>query len=84
MGVKRGNLKLISGLLLPSFILNYMLIRVKERGFFNKKNRKNKERERERSREEGNEEETKLGKLVALLRIFGGGRLWFMLFVVSS
>ena len=32
MGVKRGNLKLISGLLLPSFILNYMLIRVKERG----------------------------------------------------
>ncbi len=33
LGVKRGNLKLISGLLLPSFILNYMLIRVKERGF---------------------------------------------------
>ena len=32
-GVKRGNLKLISGLLLPSFILNYMLIRVIERGF---------------------------------------------------
>ena len=32
-GVKRGNLKLISGLLFPSFILNYMLIRVKERGF---------------------------------------------------
>ena len=33
LGVKRGNLELISGLLLPSFILNYMLIRVKERGF---------------------------------------------------
>ena len=33
LGVKRGNLKLITGLLLPSFILNYMLIRVKERGF---------------------------------------------------
>ena len=28
-GVKRGNLKLISELLLPSFILNHMLIRVK-------------------------------------------------------
>ena len=33
LGVKRGNLKFISGALLPSFILNYMLIRVKERGF---------------------------------------------------
>ena len=31
MGVKRGNLKLISGLLLPSFIRDYILIRVKER-----------------------------------------------------
>ena len=31
-GVKRGNLKLISGALLPSFILNYILNRVKERG----------------------------------------------------
>ena len=30
-GIKRGNLKLISGLLLPSFILNYMLIRVKQK-----------------------------------------------------
>ena len=45
MGVKRGNLELISGLLLPSFILNYMLIRVKERGL-NKKNRKNRETEK--------------------------------------
>ena len=32
LGVKRGNPKLISGVLLPSFILNYILIRVKERG----------------------------------------------------
>ena len=46
MGVKRGNLKLISGLLLPSFILNYILIRVKERGF-EEENRKNKEKEGE-------------------------------------
>ena len=45
MGVKRGNLKLISGALLPSFILNYILIRVKERGL-NKKNKKNREREK--------------------------------------
>ena len=48
MGVKRGNLKLISGLLLPSFTLDYMLIRVKKEGL-NKKNRKNKEKtEKER------------------------------------
>ena len=33
LGVKRGNLNLISRLLLPSFVLNYILIRVKERGF---------------------------------------------------
>ena len=33
LGVKSGNLELISGVLLSSFILNYMLIRVKERGF---------------------------------------------------
>ena len=45
MGVKGYNLELISGLLLSSFILNYMLIRVKERGL-NKKNRKNREREK--------------------------------------
>ena len=66
MGVKRGNLELISGLLWPSFILNYMLIRVKEKGL-NKKNRKNREREREeRSRERRNEEESKaLGNLLA-------------------
>ena len=30
LGVKRGNLELISEVLLSSFILNYMLIRVKE------------------------------------------------------
>ena len=46
MGVKRGNPKLISGVLLPSFILNYILIRVKERGF-ELENRKNKKGERE-------------------------------------
>ena len=31
MGVKGDNLGINSGLLLPSFILNYMVIRVKER-----------------------------------------------------
>ena len=56
MGVKRGNLKLISGALLPSFILNYILIRVKERGW-NKKNKKGQretEKERERVERERN------------------------------
>ena len=33
LGVKGDNLELISGLLLPSFILNYMIIRVKEKEF---------------------------------------------------
>ena len=33
LGVKGDNLELISGLLLSSFIPNYMLIRVKEKGF---------------------------------------------------
>ena len=50
MGVKRGNLKLISGALLASFILNYILIRVKERGleYEKEKNRKREKVERER------------------------------------
>ena len=53
MGVKGDNLKLISGLLLSSFILNYMLIRVKEKGL-NKKKKKNTERGRnDRLRERG-------------------------------
>ena len=50
MRVKGDNLKLISGLLLSSFILIYMLIRVKEKGL-NKKNRKNREKREKRSRE---------------------------------
>ena len=33
LGVKGDNLELISGLLLSSFILNYMVIRVKEKEF---------------------------------------------------
>ena len=33
LGVKRDNLGIISGLFLSSFILNYMTIRVKEKGF---------------------------------------------------
>ena len=46
MKIKGDNLELISGLLLSSFILNYMLIRVKEKKGLNKKNRKNREREK--------------------------------------
>ena len=62
MGVKRGNLKLISGLLLPSFILNYILIRVKERGLEEEKNKKEQretEKERERVERERNEGDSK-------------------------
>ena len=47
MGVKRGNPKLISGVLLPPFILNYILIRVKERGLGIRKRKEQKEREGE-------------------------------------
>ena len=65
MRVKRGNPKLISGVLLPPFILNYILIRVKERGL-NKKKKKRKEREGETNRkEEKREEEQSFGNLLA-------------------
>ena len=56
MGIKRGNLKFISGLLLPSFILNYILIRVKKEGL-NKKI----ERTREKGRIERGREKQSLG-----------------------
>ena len=61
MGVKRGNPKLISGVLLPSFILNYILIRVKKEGLNkkNKKEQKETEKERERVERERNEEDSK-------------------------
>ena len=48
MRVKRGNPKLISGVLLPPFILSYILIRVKERGGIIKIERTKRDRERER------------------------------------
>ena len=65
MRVKRGNPKLISGVLLPPFILNYILIRVKERGL-NKKKKKRKEREGETNgKEEKREEEQSFGNLLA-------------------
>jgi len=63
--VKRGNPKLISGVLLPPFILNYILIRVKERGL-NKKKKKRTEREGETNgKEEKREEEQSFGNLLA-------------------
>ena len=58
MGVKGDNLELISGLLLPSFILNYMVIRVKEKEFEQGKNRKNRIEGRTSEIRE-NEEESK-------------------------
>ena len=62
MGVKVDNLGIISGLFLSSFILNYILIRVKEKGFWNKKNRKNRERQErnDRSIERGTKRTTEL------------------------
>ena len=45
MGVKGDNLGINSGLLLPSFILNYMIIRVKEKEFEKQKNQKETVRE---------------------------------------
>ena len=65
MRVKRGNPKLISGVLLPPFILNYILIRVKERGL-NKKKKKRTEREGETNgKEEKREDEQSFGNLLA-------------------
>ena len=52
MGVKRGNPKLISGVLLPSFILNYILLRVKGRGL-NKKIKRTRREIEKRSRRRG-------------------------------
>ena len=63
MGDKRGNLKLISGLLLSSFILNYILIRVKERGFGINKIERTRERERRESIERETIEKGKNTKL---------------------
>ena len=45
LGVKRGNLELISGVLLSSFILNYILIRVKERELEQENEKEQRERE---------------------------------------
>ena len=65
MRVKRGNPKLISGVLLPPFILKYILIRVKERGL-NKNKKKRTEREGETNgKEEKREEEQSFGNLLA-------------------
>ena len=61
MGVKGDNLELISGLLLSSFILNYMLIRVKRKGleYENRKKRERKGRN-DRPRERGTKRTTEL------------------------
>ena len=75
MGVKGDNLELISGLLLSSFILNYMVIRVKEKELNKEKSEKEKERGNDREKRK-----TKvLGDSLLDREFFGGGRLWFML-----
>ena len=60
LGGKRGNLKLISGLLLPSFILNYILIERKRVGI--RKFENTREGENERT---GREEEQSFENLLA-------------------
>ena len=55
MGVKGDNLEINSGLLLSSFIIDYMIIRVKEKKF----GEKYKKTERKNERERENEEESK-------------------------
>ena len=59
MGVKEDNREINSGLLLSSFIIDYMIIRVKEK----ESGKKIKRTERENERERENEEESKgIGK----------------------
>ena len=55
MGVKGANLEINSGLLLSSFILDYMIIRVKEKESVQEKknNRKRGMNEREREKRRG-------------------------------
>ena len=50
MGVKGDNLELISGLLWSSFILNYMVIRVKEKELNKEKSERGRENEREKEK----------------------------------
>ena len=58
MGVKGDNLELISGLLGSSFILNYMVIRVKDKRVGIRKIERTERERNDRSRGE-NEEESK-------------------------
>ena len=80
MGVKGDNLELISGLLLPSFILNCMAKRVKEKELNKEKSEKGKERENDRQKREMKRKAKVLGDILLDREFFGGGRLWFMLF----
>ena len=50
MGVKGDNLGINSGLLLPSFTLNYMVIRVKEKELNKEKSERGRENEREKEK----------------------------------
>ena len=80
MGVKGDNLELISGLLLSSFILNYMVIRVKEKELNKEKSEKEKERGNDREKRK-----TKvLGDSLLDREFFGGGRLWFLYYSIVN
>ena len=59
MGVKGRNLEINSGLLLTSFILNQMIIRVKEKSLNKEKQKEQKKEERNERGKEKNAEESK-------------------------
>ena len=78
MGVKGDNLELISGLLWSSFMLNYMVIRVKEKDLNKEKSEKEKVRENDREKRETKRKAKVLGDSFLDREFFDGGRLWFL------
>ena len=68
MGVKEDNKGINSGLLLSSFIINYTIIRVKEKESGEEKKRTERENERERENEEESKDIGKVACLITILR----------------
>ena len=69
MGVKGDNLGINSGLLLPSFILNYMVIRVKEKELNKEKEERDRKRGRTIERREKRRGKQSIGKVDFLITI---------------
>ena len=66
MGVKEDNKEINSGLLVSSFIIDYMIIRVKEKELEEGKIERTEEKKRERAKER---EERSFGKVDCLITI---------------